>query len=428
MHKYLLSSVAFMANTDTGADTPSDTENDEVMATEEQIQQLRTLYLEQAGEECPLDDDTLADIVANAPEGDEADAEYFMEEMKEAVIDAASEGMSADQRATEATRFAEKAAQDQLFNEHAAKTWESDEWKRRAAMVLYDDILRIYGKEAVNGMPVPGSKDGNNPALFNVTVDGRAVPHDWYNDFLDGIPVGKNFTDQYNAVLARKANMNKIDFDREKNKWDQRRKSLRDALKKGMRVHFHIMDITNKLPGVTVEIDRDEHGQLTNTTYPITLGGPKRKDWLPYTVDQFLRLNVAKAMEKGGTFEALRDTAVRAPKKKGTQPAATPAASAQPAEQPVANITISNLYPVLTGVAHFMDNADTLRALYLALNAPPEKSDELVRIVGDLAKEFGTIMARPAMKARYDKLAGPVQSQQPGAFAEIADKLEKTGS
>lgn len=217
--------------------------------------------------------------------------------------------------------------------------------------------------EQLDELPHPASNSGQNPAIYKVSVIGakgkRSTPeHKYYNVVSDNLAC--NVAKQARIDLLElslgdptKVNMSSVPADiqdmdkkyreaeiaRLKGELATSRRNVNEAFE----LLFHIREI-NELPGVEASViyaigpdgllQDGEDGResvVENTTTPIslttTVEGRKGIDTCLLSVGSFKKLDPKKASEKGGTYQALIDTAQRGTKSgtgSGTGGAAKP--------------------------------------------------------------------------------------------------------
>lgn len=199
-----------------------------------------------------------------------------------------------------------------------------------------------FEAEQLDGFPVPDTEEGNNPDHFKadkLNADGTTSKAwtTFYTVFADNTVMGRTILSSI-EMLERLGNPQAIKDDipaelkaldphaRENklNYWKGRRGTLRKAYKEAMKLYFQF-NAVNNFPGIKAEpmwaVGRgpdDEHAdglEIENTTKPIQVwlipaeGKPVAK-WEALSVSAFMKLNVKKAIEKGGTFAALIESGI----------------------------------------------------------------------------------------------------------------------
>lgn len=199
---------------------------------------------------------------------------------------------------------------------------------------LYNAMKANLSADELDNLPLPGQrwKDDNGNLSNNPDIaewkdpskpDAKAKEISFYVVWADGTPHGADVVkelewcsravddkmkkDDIPAAWLTKYS-NPQDIKRRKTYLEGRRGTVRKAYKDGVRLIWQF-DMVNELPGCTAELDDSGH---ENTVIVSNKAAPKR-EWKVMTVGAFLKLNVAKASEQGGTYAALIGTAERKP-------------------------------------------------------------------------------------------------------------------
>jgi len=222
-----------------------------------------------------------------------------------------------------------------------------EDWQGGPFRVLFG-LKMDFSEEQLSEFAVPDSDSGNNPDEFKVYKEDakgkrKLVNSNFYVNFADGTPAGQTLLSRIEWVTrASDKNMVKDDIpqdilDMSSDERDThlkflngRRLTMRNAYKKAMALHFKTLEV-RAYPSVEcepiwvkgkspedVDFTKGELPEVENTPEPIRvwLVPDKDKDGNPrpiakhetFSISAFLRLNTKKALEKGGTFQALVDS------------------------------------------------------------------------------------------------------------------------
>lgn len=210
-----------------------------------------------------------------------------------------------------------------------------EDWQGGPIRVLLA-LQASYTPEELASFPVPDSDTGNNPDKFKIEVvkDGSTVkrPTTWYTQFADATKEGKAICDRIEMIeRAAKTDtvktgipedilsLNPTQREVELNRLKGRRNTIRASYKKAVALNIQF-NLVNEMDGIQAEpiwIDGKEGEEVENTTKPIAVWqipeeGKPVKNWEAYSVGSFMKLSVGKALEKGGTFKALKESVTRA--------------------------------------------------------------------------------------------------------------------
>jgi len=324
-----------------------------------------------------------------------------------------------------------------------------EDWQGGPFKVLFG--LKIdFEDEVLSSFAVPDTDVGNNPDEFKVhKEDGKGkhklVASSFYVQFGDATPGGQKVLERIEwTERAGDTNMVKDDIpsdimdmsptEREThlNFLKGRRATIRASYKKAMKLYFKGQEV-NAYPGVKCEpfwvkgkspaevnSDKGELPEVENTTKPIQVwlipdaGRPIGK-WEALSIGAFLKLNVKKAMEKGGTFAALIESG--ATKKK-------PGIKAKDSDKDKLAIktvetgvnVLAELHRWFTEIGEAKDKAE-LGKLYKLGNT--KDNDEFVTAVFELNDYLKHLIDETGIGAKYLKL------QQGGS--ELTKKVAASG-
>jgi hypothetical protein len=213
-----------------------------------------------------------------------------------------------------------------------------EDWQGGPIKVLFA-LKDAYGEELIN-FPEPDSDGGNTPDKFKVEVvdtSGKSAmrPTTFYTIFSDNTREGAAIVQEL-EWLKRAANTEAVktgipaeilDLSPQQrgvreNFLSGRRTTIRNSYKKAMALGLQLIAV-NGVPGVIADFvyvtDREgnDTADVENTTKPIIVYVPRNDGkpvakWEYFSIGSFLKLNPKKAIEKGGGFQALKDTVARA--------------------------------------------------------------------------------------------------------------------
>lgn len=289
-----------------------------------------------------------------------------------------------------------------------------------------------YTDDELNSFAVPDSDAGNNPDEFKVyKEDGKGkrklVASSFYVQFADATPAGQTILSRIewteragnkdmvkDDIPADILDMSPAQRETHLNYLKGRRATIRAAYKKAMALHFKSEEV-NSYPGVKaepiwvdgkgpedVDFANGELPQVENTTKPIAVwlvpaeGRPIAK-WEAFSIGAFLKLNTKKAIEKGGTFQALIDSGAT---KKGP-------GTATPTEGFVIKTTekgvavIAELHRWLEEIGSAKDKAEYAKLLKL-MNT--KDNDELIVAMVETTATLNKIISDTGAGQKYIKL------------------------
>jgi len=289
-----------------------------------------------------------------------------------------------------------------------------------------------FDQEVLDGFPVPDSEEGNNPDHFKadkIGADGK-VTKAWttfYTIFADGTKAGTEINSTIEMIKRLDvANAMKDDIPQSLrdldphervnalNYWTGRRNTLRQAYKKAMKLYFQFAAVNN-FPGVKAEPmwmegrgPDDNHAdglEIENTTKPIQVWIPSTdgkpiKKWEALSVGAFMKLNVKKAIEKGGTFQALIDSGIVPKAKPGTG-----SKSDNPNAKAVTIATLPTLRDVFAEVHRFVTTIqdDKTHAEYgkLLKMVNEKDNDEEVTAIVELSNFLNQVRKDAGLDKKY---------------------------
>lgn len=206
-----------------------------------------------------------------------------------------------------------------------------DDWDGGPIAIMHA-ALKDYPPEVLQTFPDPDVVTGNNPAVYMVPVykDGKRQPKDkevvWYNRFADGRPASAAILARIEQVIRAGndkmkqdgipediADMNPDQRDQEKIRLNTKLGNNRKAVKNAFKLMFKIRAV-NMLENVECYVVPGSiEGTYENLIHVnSTVQGRSTLDYDNLTISTFNRLNVAKAIENGGSFKALMATKKRA--------------------------------------------------------------------------------------------------------------------
>lgn len=307
-----------------------------------------------------------------------------------------------------------------------------EDWQGGPFKVLFG-LKMDFEEEVLSSFAVPDTDVGNNPDEFKVyKQDGKGklkkVNSSFYVQFGDATPGGQKVLERIEwTERAGDTNMVKDDIpqdildmsptEREThlNFLKGRRATIRASYKKAMKLYFKDQEV-NAYPGVKCdaiwvkgkspdEIKEGELPEVENTTKPIEIWVPSTTGrgatkWEALSIGSFLKLNVKKALEKGGTFAALIESG--ATKKK-------PGIKAKGKEEKGLTIKtvetgvniLAELHRWFTEIGEAKDKVDVAN-LYKLGNT--RDNDEFVTAVFETADFLNHLVKDTGIAAKYLKL------------------------
>jgi hypothetical protein len=250
-----------------------------------------------------------------------------------------------------------------------------------------------YSDEELEQFPDPDVKTGNNPSEFKLKRPGDKTARtvNFYNLFADQKAKGKAISKEL-EYLTRAGNdkmkqddipdnikaMNADQRDQRRKYLEGAKQSFRSAIKDGFKLFFKLQAV-NGLPGVEAfivpGINEGEYENLVHVN--TTVEGRQTLDYENMSLTSFMKLNVGKAMENGGTYAALIAT-----KKRNVEP---PPPSEEGAK-PVHIATLDTFKARFTDIHSYMDTVWTAKdkAVYMELLKTlgprgPAGSDDIVK-------------------------------------------------
>lgn len=227
-----------------------------------------------------------------------------------------------------------------------------DDWRGGPIMALLS-LRSTYTDEELDEFAVPGSKGGNNPDKFSITVEtakGKSAQRQttFYKQFALGTGSGKAIVERLNWVLralnkeATKEGIPEdiVALDRDRLEaqvsfLETRLNTMAIAYRNGMKLHFKLREVNEYSEYITADIlwqDKcspddvatfNEEGEVIAsnlwnckvepTNEPIVLWemipskAPRRDS---FSISAFLKLNAKKAEEKGGGWKNLVESGI----------------------------------------------------------------------------------------------------------------------
>jgi hypothetical protein len=328
-----------------------------------------------------------------------------------------------------------------------------EDWEGGPFKVLFG-LKMDFTDEQLDEFAVPDSDTGNNPDEFKVYKEDakgkrKLVQSNFYVNFADGTPAGQTLLSRIEwTERAGDKNMIKDDIpddirDMSSDERDVhlkflngRRGTIRKAYKKAMALYFKNAEV-NAYPGVKcepiwvkgkapedVDMDKGELPEVENTPEPIRvwLIPDKDKNGNPrpiakhetFSISAFLRLNIGKAIEKGGTFQSLIESGA-------TKKAPGGGANSNNGDGFVVK-TLEKGVAVIAELHRWMEEITTasdkveIGKLYKLLNT--KDNDELIVAVVELRNALNVAIEETHANAKYLK----VQQGQSGLTNEAMAK------
>lgn len=233
-----------------------------------------------------------------------------------------------------------------------------EEWQGGPIFTLLA-LRDAYSEEELAEFAVPGTETGNNPDKFKITVmngDKKTTRQTtFYAQFARGTAAGKKIAETL-EFLDRAADKGAVKDDipadilaldhegreRQRSFLNGRINTMTQAYKRAMLLHFKFVEVEEYADNIYCDIDWVEGKSPDDVDHvsqcevepgnePIILwmqedgkdGKPGKQKREPFSIAAFLKLNPAKALEKGGGFKALIESGVvkKAPGGGATTPA-----------------------------------------------------------------------------------------------------------
>jgi hypothetical protein len=269
-------------------------------------------------------------------------------------------------------------------------------------------VMEKMSADAIDALPDPDADSGNNPGIYKVKVlNAKNKPtvkdRKYYHVLSDNIPgniakqqridmleLSMKDPVQYN-VSSVSQDIKDMDKDRrtaEISKLEGELSTSRTNVLAAFELLFHIRAV-NALPGVEANVmyaldaqGKELNGEdgrecvVENTKTPITItttvDGRKGKDTTQISIGSFKKLRPAVAMERGGTYQALIDSAPTV--KRGTKAEDQPGGT-----KPERINTKETLYVRMVDVHDYLDVITT-----------DNKQTVIASIIGDLSRKEGS--------------------------------------
>lgn len=198
-----------------------------------------------------------------------------------------------------------------------------------------------YSEEELAEFAVPGSDTGNNPDKFKITVmngDKKTTKQTtFYAQFARGTSAGKKIVEEL-ANLDRAADKSAVKDgipedvlaldhegrERRRSFLEGRIDTMTAAYKRAMNLHFKFVEVEEYAENIFCavdwmqgkspdDVDHVSQCEVEPGNEPIIVwyeepGKPQKRE--PFSIAAFLKLNPAKALEKGGGFKNLTESGV----------------------------------------------------------------------------------------------------------------------
>lgn len=226
---------------------------------------------------------------------------------------------------------------DDKFIGHIVRTRTAQEEVLRGPVVIWMDLLRLFGREALRATPIPGTGTKTNPGKSNSPKDRYVYPKakadgtpgegvGWFwNDVVDFTKFGKQ---QIAEIASIKEKMKaggggRMTLGKPLARAEGKLNTLRNQTKTAAKLEHQIAAFEAYGLKVVVQFDDDdkpEPQEPTRTKDQVYYVNPKKadKEWNIVSLNAFLGYDVDLATKNGGTFKSLLDTA-----KRGVQSGAT---------------------------------------------------------------------------------------------------------
>lgn len=211
---------------------------------------------------------------------------------------------------------------------------EAKEITESGAIRILLALQQAYGQEMA-AFPRPGStaETSDNPDKFKVSVQSsngsqRLVDRSFFVEFADNTKEGKAILQELKYCKA----LTNMEMDKSqvpetfkekypnpeaiavrKSYLEGRRNTIRTAYKKAVALGYQCEDIDSlDKVSITFVWANKEKTEVQNTKTPIRLSDVDNPDkWGYFSISQVMRMSVPKALESGGTYQALLDTVRR---------------------------------------------------------------------------------------------------------------------
>lgn len=309
-----------------------------------------------------------------------------------------------------------------------------EDWQGGPFKVLFG-LKMDYTDDELDTFAVPDTDTGNNPDEFKVYKEDskgkrKLVQSSFYVQFGDATPACQGVLERIEwTERAGDSQMVKDDIPQDildmtpvqrethLNFLKGRRGTIRASYKKAMALYFKDKAV-NAYPGVKCEpiweagkspaevnFDKGELPEVANTTKPIQVWLVPEKDrpiakWEAFSIGAFLKLNVKRALEKGGTFANLVESGATKKKPgKGGKSDKPEGLTIKTLETGVS--VMAELHRWTTEIGEAKDKAD-IGKLYKLMNT--KDNDELITTVFELADFLKHVVEDTGAGAKYLKL------------------------
>jgi hypothetical protein len=281
-------------------------------------------------------------------------------------------------------------------------------------------FMENVDEETLAMFPTPGSDVGDNPDKYSEPYfrDGKRkwkATSFYLKFFLQRFPAGKAIAQSLahieiakdenanpNAIPENIRNMNPVQLDALRQDLLQQQnkgvKAIRDAIALDKQ-----LKAVNDLPEVGVEpiIDPDT-GEVARIAKPIKVWNLKAPDnqWNLYSINGFMAFDPAKALELGGTFDALKLTAKRARQEDQD--------NGESNDKPQPVNTNSTMVARINDIAEYIANklmADRKReayALFLKNEVAGPDGDELIYNLNEIKMFVDSVLNIPQVQSRLE--------------------------
>lgn len=305
-----------------------------------------------------------------------------------------------------------------LSNTMASLVKAKDEWSGAPVKLMFA-IKETYSADKLNAIPTYGTsyKDGdNNPWLYTIVkpdVNGKEKEREvnFGNDWADATPIGLAVEQELDwCRRASNSKMTKAGIDEEwLEQYDNvpaiekriqyltgKKGTIRTAYKNAIRL-MQQLELVNELASVTAFVPPGSvPGEYENIVeVRSTVSGRENIDYEMFSIPTFLKLNVMKAAEDGGTFKALKATLTREKKPEDKT------LKVEKIETPETNDL------ALAKVHQYMDQifgsqpGDKYATFLKFLNG--DKGQSAIETIGELHSYFGQILAMPKFGKMWSK-------------------------
>lgn len=402
------------------------------------VQPYRDAFKAKHNRDTTLSHEALVKVLTSQAEGVEISADDWARIILEAEgKEKVDSGISAETPASRAFKMAETIVADARANTAIVAILKARETLKRGPVAMLLLFRADYGTDRLAMFPIVNSEApvGNRPAAKyrkpqkNAKGINTTVPGDWYNDFADAFQVVRDIVRDLNDLGDKKGKFQGMSaYDRKAHQitLEGKRTAVRTLVKQAMSLHQQL-ETLEMYPAAKVRFSTDtvradavnddnrhlvvsENSdgtfEMLGTNYnPIIVShASKPENFEVMSVTSFLSLDVPKAREKGGTYDALIETV-----KGGETPENEEAAA-------WTQWGIGDFVTAMSGISEFLDD-ESHAAVVLKAIAEKDSAD-FVEAFGEFFISVQSVYNRHVKarfenikKAQADKLAAEAAKQ-----------------